>query len=48
MAKLDYNQQLGTHKICCYNREFAITGMGHVLCMDLGQKNLFVITRSSF
>ncbi len=46
-VKLGYNEQLGASRFVHYNREFIITGVVYVLNMDLGLKNLFVITGGS-
>ncbi len=46
-VKLGYNEQLGAGRFVRYNREFIITGAVYVLNMDLGLKNLFVITGGS-
>ncbi len=45
--KLGYNEHLGAAKFVRYNREFLITGVIFVLNMDLGLKNVFVITGGS-
>ncbi len=46
-VKLGYNEHLGAAKFVRYNREFLITGVIYVLNMDLGLKNVFVITGGS-
>jgi hypothetical protein len=45
--KLGYNEQLRNGRFVRYNLEFIITGVVYVLNMDLGLKNLFVITADS-
>ena len=46
-VKLGCNEQLGAVRFVHYNWEFIITGEVYVLNMDLGLKNVFVITGGS-